>query len=210
MNTITAKILSHVEADKRSEREISRAAGLSPGFVNSLKNNPDRDISTANARALFAALGVNPDAALSDAEHSKSVHGFSESNVVAWEMPDPGGQRQDLALDRRRIVRALAPNAKNPATFRVLSPPNGFAYRRSDILIVDLNARSDSGDIVLATVADLSTGAGKTVIRRFLSPYLVSPDPDDDEQSLVVDGHRTVIMGPVVGSFRAPQVVLSN
>lgn len=202
--SLTDRLQQALDRSGRSARDVSLRAGLGSTFISELFRNPDRSPTIAKMEAIARALGVDPAWLISGA--SDRVNSLTRSVAEPWTPPDPGGQRQDLAEGRRKLMRTLAPSALNPAGFALTSSAFPFGLLEGDVLVIDLKAPARDGDLVIATIADPQTGTAKTVLRRYLSPYLLSPDPAEEEPSIVVDGHRTVINGPVLASFRAPQL----
>jgi len=195
-----------VKRSGRSQRDVSTAAGLSPGAVNDILKNADRSPSVSTIQKLAGQLGVSVSYLIEGERPNRDVDGFSEPMVEPWAPPPSGGQRPDLKRDLTAIARELAPHARHPALFKLNFGLPDFGHLTGDILIVDLNRRAKDGDIVVATVTDLSTGAGSTIVRRLFSPYLISARLDEEQPVILADGARTVIMGIVCASFRAPDI----
>lgn len=202
--SLNQRIQDALERSGRSAREISLRANLGSTFLSELLRDPSRSPTVAKMEALAKALGVDPAWLITGAQPTSNA--MTRSAAEPWTPPDPGGQRQDLAEGRRKLLRTLAPTAGNPAGYALTVSAFPFGLLAGDVLVIDLKAKAQEGDLVIATVADPQTGSAKTVLRRYLPPYLLSPDPEEEEPSLVVDGHRTVINGPVLASFRAPQL----
>lgn len=205
MSKMHDRIRDAVQRAGRSKRDISRAAGLSPSFVSDLLS--DESFPRADKlRALAQALGVSA-AWLLEGHVSNQPNGLAEHQAERWQLPPAAGQRPDVSDARRMLIRALAPHARTPETYRMGLTAAAFGLLEGDVLIVDLKGGDPKpGEIVLATVADLASGAATTIVRRYMPPYLVSADPKENETPLVADGARTVILGRVVASFRAPQL----
>jgi len=205
MSHMHDRIRDTVQRAGRSHREISKAAGLSPSFVSDLL--ADESFPRADKlRALAHALGVSAGWLL-EGHVSNTPTGLAEDQAEPWQLPAGSGQRPDVGIARRQVIRALAPHARSPETYRMSVTAAAFGLLKDDVLIVDLKGGDPKpGEIVLATVADLSSGAATTIVRRYMPPYLVSADPKENETPLVADGARTVIMGRVVASVRAPQL----
>ena len=204
MTVFQERLRLAVERSGRSQREVSTAAGLGPGYVNDMLAKADRSPTLDNARALARVLRVEPSWLMGVASPESVPQGFSENQAAPWIVPAAPGQRGDLEGPRRALIAALAPSAQNAATFVASTNLLAFGLLAGDVLIVDLKARAKDGDLVLATVADLYTGEASTIVRRLGTPYLLSGDPTDKTPLHVVDGARTVVMGPIVASFRAP------
>lgn len=75
-------------------------------------------------------------------------------------------------------------------------------YLPNDVLLVDLNARPNPGDIVCAQVYDRA-GKADTVFRIYEDPFLVSATLDRSlVKPLLIDNDRVVVRGVVIASFR--------
>lgn len=205
--TLHDRLRSAVERSGLSSREIARRARLSENLVSQLLKSPTRSPRVDSVVAVAKVLGVSP-AWLVTGETDNSA-GDSVA-LEPWTPPDPGGQRQDLAARRERLLSTLAPQAQRPAGFRLGRDHHAFGLFTGDVLVIDLKMPASPGDLVVATTADMQNGTARTELRRFLPPYLLSPDPHEPDPQMVVDGQRTVVMGPVLASFRAPQLAGSD
>lgn len=80
---------------------------------------------------------------------------------------------------------------------------DGIGILPGDILIVDLNKRAKSGDIVLAKIDDHVSAPAETVVRLYHAPFIMSHSqrlgPQRPEQ---VDDDRVSITGTIVGTIR--------
>lgn len=200
MSDLHTRLAAAVERSGRSARQISVAANMSPGGIGDIlrkRSSPSVD----NLRNIAQALNVSFSWLAEGAEEPRG--GFAESDAAPWAAPAISGERPDTTAGWRAIVRALAPQARHPTTMQMQADAVAFGLLRGDVLIVDANAgEPPNGAIVVANVADLTTGTATTVVRRLLKPYLVSADPTENDTPLIADGARTAIMGPVVASFR--------
>jgi transcriptional regulator with XRE-family HTH domain len=190
----------------KSAREVSIAAGLSPGTVQAIESNPNKSPRLENVQSIAEVLGVSLSFLAEGKVSNSRVDGFNESDAEPFIPRPPAGQRPDLVDPHRQLPQILAPSGRQLATFRLRSSMPGFALMPGDVLVVDFKTPAKAGDLVLANVADLALGSASTVLRRFLPPYLVANDATSDSVPLVVDNHRTSIVGRVAASFRAPQL----
>lgn len=197
-----------IERSKRSPRAISLAAGLSPGTVSELLRDPDRSPSVANLQALASELGTSFMWLAEGKLANDPPSGFSSSAAEPW-TSKPSGERPDFHTAPETLIKTVAPRARNGSTWRARASAPLFGILSDDVLIVDLKRNAREGEIVLATVADLNTGSATTVLRKLATPYLLSADPADTTSPLVVDGVRTVVMGPVVAVVRSPELTAS-
>jgi SOS-response transcriptional repressor LexA len=75
-------------------------------------------------------------------------------------------------------------------------------YVPGDVLMVDMNAKPEQGDVVCAQVYD-RLGRAETVFRIFEDPFLVASSLDGTFfKPLLIDNERVVVRGVVVASFR--------
>jgi len=133
-------------------------------------------------------------------------NGLTASQVTPFAIKKSGQSPNRLALFERTLA-TIAPSARNPAAFQVRRSSPGLGYLEDDLLIVDQIAKPIDGDIVIARVTDMGSGAGATVVRRLFSPYLIDPDVEADVPILLNDGTRTSITGVVRASIRAPELM---
>lgn len=184
---------------------LSLKAKLSKNTVTQLEKDPKRSPTVENAISLADALGVSLSyLALGEDESPKRLG--DQNQATAWAPPTSGGERPDLDDSRRRLPQTLAPNAREPALFKLSVTFGDLGYRKGDVVVVDLKRQAKDGDIVLARVMDLSDGSSTVILRRLFSPFLISAGLDENMPVIVADGSRTVIMGVVAASFRAPQL----
>ena len=75
-------------------------------------------------------------------------------------------------------------------------------YLPGDILMVDLNADPEDGDIVCAQSYD-RLGRAETIFRRFQKPFLTALSTQSNSfRPLIVDEDRVVIRGVVIATLR--------
>ena len=206
MTDFQDRLRQAVNRSNRSPREISLAAGVSPGTISELLRDPDRSPSVKNLQAVAQELGVSFVWLTEGTEAGTPPRGFAMSVADPWE-PKPSGERPDLHTPAEVLIKAVTPRARRGSTWRAKASAPLFGILTDDVLIVDLKRAAREGDIVLATVADLVTGAARTVLRKLATPYLLSPDPADKQAALVVDGVRTAVMGPVIAVLRSGDLV---
>lgn len=202
--TIASRIHELRERAGMSARDLSIRAGLSAGTVHDIERHPEKSPRVDTVKRIADTLGVSPSYLIEG--RIDNMTGLSEGDAAPWTPPAPSGQRPDLAELQRRIGDVLAPAARHAANYSIAKTMPGFALVSGDVAVIDLKANATQGDLVIATVADLQSGTAQTVVRRYLPPYLISADDASGADTLVVDNHRTSVMGPVVAVFRAPQL----
>lgn len=100
----------------------------------------------------------------------------------------------------RQIMRGR--NATDPWVLRSRAVELA-GYLPGDILLVDLNERARSRDLVCAQVYDWTRGKAETVFRIYESPYLIAASGEQHLlKPFVVDDDMVMIRGVVVGSIR--------
>ncbi|PZP54968.1 MAG: hypothetical protein DI604_36820 [Delftia acidovorans] len=75
-------------------------------------------------------------------------------------------------------------------------------YLPGDVLVVDMNAAPQSGDVVCAEILDRS-GKPEMVMRILERPFLVAATFDPSLfKPMLIDGDRVTVRGVVIASFR--------
>lgn len=207
MTDFQNRLQQAVERSGKSPRAISMAAKLSPGTVSELLKNSQRSPSVENLRAIARVLGTSFIWLAEGVRANERPSGFADSDVAPWIPKSKTDKHGPSAPDLSTITALLAPKAREAATYITKVGAPLFGLLPGDLLVIDMNTKPRDGDVVLATVADLNTGSGTTVLRKLATPYLLSPDPQDTGLPLVADGNRTVIMGPVVAVARSPAFI---
>lgn len=78
----------------------------------------------------------------------------------------------------------------------------GAGYLPGDVVLVDLNARPQPGDVVCAQVYDRN-GRAETVFRIFEDPFLVAATLDRTLfKPWLIDNDRVIVRGVVIASLR--------
>lgn len=197
-----------MDAQGTNPAALSRKAGLNHTFIRDILKGHTRSPKVENMQKLAGALNITVQDLVEDsdlllAESAQPVPpggkkpGFSETQLDPWAPPEISAHRE---LQPRAMLVDLAPDARHPTALRLREAVFGFALLAGDVVVVDLNARAEPGNIVVVNSAT-DSGDAVTLIRRFHPPYLISGDPQDTT-ALLADGARHAIMGPVVASFR--------
>lgn len=188
-----------------SAHQLANLVGVGKNTIAQIESGATKSPTVETVRRIAAALGVTPGYIIDGETDPAGPSGFGESELAAWE-PKRSGQRPDHHDRLMRVPAALAPNAGHLATQRLTHDLPGFNFEAGDVLVIDIKALPQTGDLVMATVADFQTGTAHTILRRYVPPYLVPGDSSRSSDVVVVDNARTVISGKVVASFRAPQL----
>ncbi len=168
---------------------VARRAGLNHTAARDILTGKVRNPTTRVLAKLADALGVS----LSQLTGDAPPHGGFAEPGDAFET---AGAAHSVETPTG-FLAAVAPNARNPACFRLSQSLSGFALLKGDLLVLDLARTAQTGEIVLATVVDQDTGEAATITRRYLPPYLVAGDPADLEQTMLADGNRVSVLAPV-------------
>lgn len=100
-------------------------------------------------------------------------------------------------------IRALfGAHARNPAAiYRTTAHLPDFDLRPGDLLICDQARQPVAGDIVVVSLADPDLGHAVTLLRRWLSPWLLPGTPSDAATLQDSDGWAAILY-PVIGCIR--------
>lgn len=78
-------------------------------------------------------------------------------------------------------------------------------YMPGDIVIVDLNAKPTTSDVVCAQVYDWTRGRTETVFRIYEPPFLMPSSTDPTfRRPYMIDDNTVVVKGVVIASIRTP------
>jgi transcriptional regulator with XRE-family HTH domain len=195
---------------RREELGLSEAAVAQKGGSRDLIRNWRRALDkgqTISARydslqLIARALGVSEDWLI----HGKGqvqpamprVTGMSESV-----MPFSFDSDQSSAADSLRAVRAIFDGAATtPGLFKVGRNLPAFEIASGDVVLADLARLPEPGELALVSVTDDQTATSKTLICRYLPPYLTLGKIGPDVAMLRVDDSGVTVRHPVVGSIR--------
>jgi SOS-response transcriptional repressor LexA len=148
----------------------ARQAGVSPSTVTrALDPDATSTLSTETIRKLAAAAGVPPP-------DLGSGQGFAESDAAPFQ-GTPATPR----------TNANAGTAIMQVTSRALEH---LGMLPGDLIEVDLRAKPQRGDVVVAQIYDFNLGRAHTVLRRYIGPFLVAATSDERlMEPRMVDGN---------------------
>lgn len=148
-------------------------------------------------REAASILGVPARDLLPPEQTDHLASGFSECTVEAW----ASGQGEPFN------AAALAPGARNPATFRIAHDhAANFGFLRGTVLVVDLAATAAEGDLGVANLVDPRSGSATTILGRRLGDHLIGPHfASDPTDRTFIDPQEIGAIYPVVAWFSAPQ-----
>jgi len=173
--------------------ELARRTGVDPSTFSKFKNDPDnkQQLEPSTIALIEEATGLR---AYEMSVHSKP-RGLAESESARYDAEPL------TVIDG--AVKALKGerNGIDPWVLKSRCLEAG-GYLPGDVLMVDLNARPEPGDIVCAQVYDRN-GKAETVFRIFEDPFLVAATLDRSiMKPWLVDNDRVVVRGVVIASFR--------
>lgn len=173
--------------------ELSRRTGKNPSTFSKFVNDPENkaQLGPATVRLIEQVSGLKAFST----EIPVKPRGLAETESSRFEA-------EPLAYVSSAVKMMQGErNGLEPWVMRSRAL-DGVGYMPGDILLVDLNARPEPGDIVCAQVYD-RFGNAETVFRVFEDPFLVSVTMKVSLiKPLLIDNDRVVVRGVVVASFR--------
>lgn len=157
---------------------------------------------------LFAPHGVEPAdvLALGGIEQNTVERLGLRENEVAEYRAAPHAVNGEAARAARieAALAALAPDRPHAGLWTLRGSALELAgYRPGDMLVADLEAEAQPGDVVVAQLYDWQAGSARTVLRVFQPPYLVAAATDPVKyRPELVDNERVVVKAVVIASFR--------
>lgn len=173
---------------------LARAIGTSTSTLTRYLNQPDHKhvLSTRTIDAITRVTGLpGPPGA-----------GSSGARLPAGEIDgmEINTQTGDVRVDDAVRYLCAAENGLSPWRLNTRAL-EGVGYLPGDVVVVDLNADAESGDVVVAQVYD-QRGA-ETVFRLYAKPFLTAAANDRVARvPLLVDDAHVCIRGVVVAMFR--------
>lgn len=178
--------------------QIARSADLHPSSVTQFYNNERRGgmLSALTIRRISDATGVPATPAILGETGSAAAGGFREPEAATF---DFAGATPELAA-----MVAAATAAPHVVPWELRSRALEFAgFMPGDILLVDLNARPQRGDVVCAQFYDPRGSGAEIVFRLYEPPFLVAHGPDEaHRRPRLVDDATVAIMGVVTMTLR--------
>lgn len=180
-----------------SQRALSLAAGLNPGFVHDLETRQSRRPSHEKLAALAQALGV-PVSALTTDDGTTATPGLQEA-ATDWMPP---GSKPTAA----EIPSLLCPDLHALGAVVLAADLTSWGLLRGDVAVYDMKHAPREGDLVIATLTDLEVGQSRTLCRWLLADHLIAESRAGTEPAISIHDERVTLRGPVVASFRAPHL----
>jgi len=188
--------LRHVieELNGISIRRLAQGSKVDPSTLSRFLNNEEveHDLSRKTIEGIERFSRI-PYGAQAD---GLSVGAFSDSEGTPYEI---GRKTNDDTVDSNIRYALQNRPGVDPWTLKTRALEL-YGYLPGDVLLVDLNAEPEDGDIVVAQNYDLRT---ETVFRLYQKPYLLAGANDRIVRPpLVEDGRRVVIKGVVIAQYR--------
>lgn len=173
--------------------ELARRTKTNPATYSKFRNDPDNKamLEDATIARIEEATGIKA--------YERSVtgkpRGLAEQESARYDAEPV--QSIDGAVQALKAGR----NGVDPWVLRSRCLEN-IGYMPGDVMMVDLNARPEAGDVVSAQVYD-RTGRAETVFRIFEDPFLIAATMDANlMKPLLIDNDRVIVRGVVIASFR--------
>lgn len=171
---------------------LAREAGVSQSTLAKFLNDPQNiaHLSTNTVEKLAAVGGIRPY----ETTPGLAARSFSEQEAEPYEGFSEEG-------NFTRLMRALSTgNAVSPWVLRSRAL-EAAGYLPGDVLMVDLNANPQAGDVVCAQIYDRS-GEAVTVFRIYEHPFLVTATLDRGAFKPLLINDTVQVRGVVTSSHR--------
>lgn len=176
---------------------LARAAGIAPTTLTRKLNDPNDTaiLSELTIARICSFLGISHPNFTDDAP---ATVGFADQEAEPYE--------PSAAEPLDALIKAAVGGRLHIVPWVLRSRAlEDEGYLPGDILIVDLNATAETGDIVCAQIYDWERpGKTRTVFRIFRAPYLVGAGSEPGARDPhLVDNRQVVIKGVVKFNLRA-------
>lgn len=179
-----------------SPSQLALASGLAASTVTRFTNDMSgkATITQASLEKISQYSGFRPG----------QLPGRSRGNTVA---PDTVPLHEDANVYPKWVLTAIdaAKGGRNGVEAWVMKGAalDGIGVMPGDIIIIDMNARAKTGDVVLATVIDPMAGSTEAVMRLYQKPFITTHSlrlgPGRPEH---VDDDRISIVGVMIATIR--------
>lgn len=180
----------------QSAHALAREAGIAASTLSRFLNDPaySGTLSTTTLEKIARTTGAypgraDPVAPMPAPREGAGTAGFGEAEA------------EPFAAGAAAAPFALPPGAD---VWRVKGRALDLAgYLPGDLVVVDGHATPRAGDIVCAQVLDAAGGTARTVLRKYLPPYLMAVSTAAAEEAPVpLDPETVAVMGVVTLSWR--------
>ena len=200
--TARRKQLAWIQAILATNRwtatRLAREASISQSTLAKFLGDP-LDAAHLSLRSVEKIAQVSPLAPYST-EPPAHGRGFGEADALPFEAED-----NDDPATRSVAAAKGGRNHVDPWVLRSRALETA-GYMPGDVLIVDLNAQPQDGDVVCAQVYDRA-GNAETVFRLLERPFLVSATLVRGHfKPILIDDDQVAVRGVVVASVRPRQI----
>lgn len=184
-----------------NQSELARRGGFSHATLSRFKNDKS-NIAKLDTDTVAKILAVSP---IPHYENSRAQipQGFTEREAAPW----AAEREPDPTITRMVAAARNDQNAVDPWTLHNRAIEN-LGYRPGDILMVDLKAKPDAGDVVCAQVFD-RMGNPETAFRVYYPPYLMGASNMREYLRPIPVDDRVLIRGVVIAAIR-PRLALAS
>ncbi len=141
-------------------------------------------------KALADAVGVDPDKITKILNGTRQVKSHEAPRIAAFFLQGGGfSERPESYASHaspvnmtgrvRMMISALCPELVNPEVYRARVSALAAGIMAGDLLVVQLGADAQPGDLVVTTIANVEQDTQTTLIRQFWPPLVVPLSQDD-------------------------------
>lgn len=185
---------------KMSQAELANRIGVSKGFVSEMISGKKRP-STETLQSIALALDVSISELYEqrgtftyDARSEIGQSGFSEAKPAEFT-----GRKNLLSEAASNLI---SPDIRHQTHYVATKAMLGFGILAGDILVVELQHRAETGDLVIAKIADPETSTSTTVVRRLYGNILASSDNEAPPIDLSQNDQNAAVLGTIEGLIR--------
>lgn len=184
-----------------NQSELARRAGITHATLSKFKNDK-ANAAKLDTDTVAKILAVSP---IPHYENSRAQipQGFSEREAEPLRLET----QADPTIVRMVQAARQDQNGVDPWVLQNGAIEN-LGYRPGDIVMVDMNARPEAGDVICAQVYD-RMGNAETAFRVYYPPYLMGASNDREFLRPIPVDDRVVIKGVVIATLR-PRLPLAS
>lgn len=207
MQAILDRIRQRCDELKLSEAAVAQKGGSRDLIRNWRRALADGKVVSArygSLEAIAKALHVTPEWLIHGAGDAPppapalSPHGMAEA-LTPFTLA-PAATQGD---DPQGAIRAIfGRTATTPGLFRVHKNLPAFELAKGDVVLADLARLPEPGEIAIVRVVDEVQASAKTLVCRYLPPYLTMGKIGPEVPVLRIDDPGVTVRHPVVGSIR--------
>lgn len=184
-----------MDRERLTATEVARKAGLTSTTLTRFMNKDEPTLLSSRTIAKIEATFAFPLLDIKGGNHTSGMREEARPYAADGEKPKtPVDRAIDALINDQRGCDAWVLETDALAA---------LGYLAGDVVIVDLNAKAESGDIVCAQAYDWDTGTAETIFRLFEAPYLTAPSTHPRHRKpRLVDNDTVSIKGVVIASLR--------